>query len=226
MLRLNETVEEFGEQRDKILEKLVESKRREHGGKSFETLKKAVMKKMIDLECSLSFYEEFRMMMLYFSARYSDDHSKRYFSSPDELWDLPEYLRMRLYAEYDDLEQGADSPKKLAQSPAFLTLIRATKGLGGDISTLIQGPIHEAPHDLVSAVNEALSVISWHENLPEDEQPPRSIWWSGELLDKWFKGVRERREERYGSKKHRSSYADADDVPMMENELLSEYRPD
>lgn len=106
-------------------------------------------------------------------------------------------------------------------------MVRAVKGLGGDISSLIPGPIWEAPHDLVTAINDALSVISWHENLPEDEQPPRHIWWSEELLEQWFQGVRERRKEKTGSagSRRRSSYDDADDVPMAENELAARYRP-
>lgn len=100
------------------------------------------------------------------------------------------------------------------------------KGLGGDISAFWQGPLEEAAHDVVTAVNVALTVISWHENLPEDEQPPRAIWWSDELLDEWFKGVRERREARHGSNsRRRSSYEEADDVPMLENELISQMRP-
>ena len=78
---------------------------------------------------------------------------------------------------------------------------------------------------MVVAVNTGLTVISWAENLPEDEQPPRSIWWSEELLDSWFKDVRTRRDEKYGrSRSSRTSYQQADDVPMSDNELAAEYR--
>jgi hypothetical protein len=74
---------------------------------------------------------------------------------------------------------------------------------------------------MVLAVNGALQVISWFENLPKDEQPPRQIWWSDELLDDWFKNVEQERRERSGqSSKKRSPYDEADDVPMSENELI------
>ena len=73
------------------------------------------------------------------------------------------------------------------------------------------------------AVNTALMVISWHENLPRDEQPPRSIWWSGELLDEWFRNVEDQRSEK--SADRQSSYKDADDVPMQSNELAQGLRP-
>jgi len=77
---------------------------------------------------------------------------------------------------------------------------------------------------LVVAVNHALMVISWHENLPRDEQPPRHIWWSGELLDKWFRNVEEERSSR-SAKRSPSSYEDADDVPMSQNVYAEGVRP-
>jgi hypothetical protein len=76
---------------------------------------------------------------------------------------------------------------------------------------------------MVMAVNTALMVISWHENLPRDEQPPRSIWWSGELLDEWFRNVEDQRSEK--SADRQSSYKDADDAPMQSNELAAGLRP-
>ena len=78
---------------------------------------------------------------------------------------------------------------------------------------------------MVLAVNSALTVLSWFENLPEDEQPPRHIWWSDELLEEWFKDVRERRDKKYGGGRARTSYDDADDVPMTSNELADQFRP-
>ena len=70
-------------------------------------------------------------------------------------------------------------------------------------------------------VNMALQVISWFENLPRKEQPPRSIWWSDRLLDAWFKNVEDDRNAMTGK---RSTYEDADDVPMMSNELTEGLR--
>lgn len=79
--------------------------------------------------------------------------------------------------------------------------------------------MHDAPWQIVVAVNHALTVISWHENLPKDEQPPRHIWHSAELVDAWFRDVEEQRESKYGGRGKRSSYDEADDVPMTGNEL-------
>ena len=78
--------------------------------------------------------------------------------------------------------------------------------------------IRNTDYLLVQAVNEALMVLAWHENLPKDELPPRNIWWSGELLDKWFKDVEEKRHKKATGK--RSTYDDADEVPSMGNQLV------
>jgi hypothetical protein len=74
------------------------------------------------------------------------------------------------------------------------------------------------------AMNHALTVISWHENLPKEDLPPRQIWYSGEKVDNWFKDVEDKRSQNRPSGKS-SSYDDADDVPMSTNELVESYRP-
>ena len=96
--------------------------------------------------------------------------------------------------------------------------------MGGDFAAFWPDGIASAPWDRVVAVNQALMVISWHENLPRDEQPPRHIWWSDELLDEWFRNVQDNRDSKYGTKK-RSAYEDAEDVPMTENVLAANLRP-
>lgn len=83
--------------------------------------------------------------------------------------------------------------------------------------------ITDAPHDLVYAVSEALTVLSWYENLPDEEQPPRHIWWSDEMLSEWFRNVKANRKKETGSP--RSSYSEAEDVPMSENELIDRSGP-
>ena len=72
---------------------------------------------------------------------------------------------------------------------------------------------------MVEAITEALRVLSWYENLPEDEQPPRKMWHSDKLLADWFEDVEHRRKQKT-SGKHTSSFEGADDAPMMGNELV------
>lgn len=84
----------------------------------------------------------------------------------------------------------------------------------------------DAPWDLVYAIGEALTVLSWMENLPDDEQPPRSIWWSDKRVSEWLRNVKEDRAS--GNKRptrKKSSYEQSEDVPMAENELIDRSGP-
>ncbi len=73
---------------------------------------------------------------------------------------------------------------------------------------------------LVQAVNHALMVLSWFENLPKDDVPPRNLWWSGDRLDDWFEDVERRRKRKSSGKK--STYEAADEVPSMGNQLVDD----
>jgi hypothetical protein len=59
-------------------------------------------------------------------------------------------------------------------------------------------------------------VLSWYEELTREEQPPRHIWWSADLLEEWFEDVRAKRRGSTAS----TSYAKSEDVPMTQNELV------
>lgn len=82
----------------------------------------------------------------------------------------------------------------------------------------------DAPWTVVVAVNHALTVISWFENLPTEEQPPRHIWYSADKVDSWFRDVEKKRAEKHGNPGKRSSYDEADDQPMTRNELAESVR--
>lgn len=111
--RLNKYVDQFGELRDELLEKLKAKKEAEYQRKATDELRKVLMKKMIDLETNLIHYQEFKTMMVFFAARNPDDHHKHYFKNPDQIWDLPDYVRIQLFNAYDDLEAGATALKNL-----------------------------------------------------------------------------------------------------------------
>ena len=74
------------------------------------------------------------------------------------------------------------------------------------------------------AIAEGLTVLSWFE-LPDDEQPPRHIWWSDELINDWFRNVKEERKSSSRKRQKLSSYEQADDVPMTSNELIDRSGP-
>lgn len=67
------------------------------------------------------------------------------------------------------------------------------------------------------AVQHALHVLHWQENLSTDEMPPEWMWPFNDALDEWFDEVDARRRDRVGG---RDTYEDAPD--MMSNELARE----
>lgn len=71
----------------------------------------------------------------------------------------------------------------------------------------------------MAAIEHAMRVLDWQENLLGDEMPPAWMWPLDSELQVWFDEVERNREERYGS---RSSSSDSDDdkvVPLMSNAL-------
>lgn len=69
------------------------------------------------------------------------------------------------------------------------------------------------PCDLFAAINHAWAVLSWHEHLSEDEQPPRWMWELPDELEAHFDWVKQ--ERRSGT----SRDDDEPSGPMTKNEL-------
>jgi hypothetical protein len=66
----------------------------------------------------------------------------------------------------------------------------------GTVSELLPAGLSllDAPFPIVGAIRMATVFISWRENLPSKEQPPKSIWLDGNKLESWFKDVEAKRE--------------------------------
>lgn len=56
--------------------------------------------------------------------------------------------------------------------------------------------VADLPFHLFEATRTALVYLSWEENLPKDELPPRRIWDDPEKLDAHFKLIEKRRDEK------------------------------
>jgi hypothetical protein len=70
------------------------------------------------------------------------------------------------------------------------------------------------------AVNHAHVILSWQENLGEDEIPPEWMWPLDEELESWFDEVKESRRDRAGNRDNGRSST----VPLMQNELTRRRR--
>ncbi len=45
------------------------------------------------------------------------------------------------------------------------------------------------------AIEQAITILSWHENLQEDEVPPEYLWEDPQGLEMWWKTVEAKRED-------------------------------
>lgn len=45
------------------------------------------------------------------------------------------------------------------------------------------------------AIEQALNVLSWYENIPSDEVPPEHLWEDSEGLEQWWQWVEDKRED-------------------------------
>jgi hypothetical protein len=64
-------------------------------------------------------------------------------------------------------------------------------------------------------------IVSWQENLPDEEMPPEWMWPLDHELVLWFDEVKRKRDEKYG---RHDDDDDRDEVPMMSNALAAEKR--
>jgi hypothetical protein len=70
------------------------------------------------------------------------------------------------------------------------------------------------------AIEQALTILSWFENMQKDEVPPEHLWEDVEGLEQWWKDVEAKRNDGSPIKRTRGS-SDDDDEPgseMVEND--------
>lgn len=78
------------------------------------------------------------------------------------------------------------------------------------------------------AIEQALTIIGWHENLSTDEVPPEYLWEDSEGLELWWADVKARREDNMPMPNRGSSRSDDDDEHpdsgMAENDLARAFK--
>lgn len=72
------------------------------------------------------------------------------------------------------------------------------------------------------AIEHGLTIIGWHENHIGEDLPPHYLWDDDEGLKQHWDMVRERNEEKYGTKKGKGEALEQ--VPMESNDLARELR--
>lgn len=72
------------------------------------------------------------------------------------------------------------------------------------------------------AIEQALTIINWYENLPEEEVPPEYLWEDPKGLEMWWKTVEAKREDGQGlsTSGRKDDDDDSPDAPgMAENDI-------
>lgn len=83
------------------------------------------------------------------------------------------------------------------------------------------------------AIEHALNVLTWYENLQKEDVPPEYLWDDAEGLEQWWQMVEERRKDGQptdrGDRSERSSESpddDDQDPGMAENDYARFYKRD
>lgn len=70
------------------------------------------------------------------------------------------------------------------------------------------------------AIEHALNVLTWHENLQKDEIPPEHLWEDAEGLEQWWQWIEDKRADGRDSVAPTNRSGDDDPDPgMAENDL-------
>lgn len=81
------------------------------------------------------------------------------------------------------------------------------------------------PWYLQVAIEHALTILSWYENLQEDERPPEHLWEDAEGLEQWWKYVEQKRSDGMETDRGVPDPAHTDQAPTMtENEYARYFK--
>jgi hypothetical protein len=105
--------------------------------------------------------------------------------------------------------------KKLGQADEFLRVVSTAKRGGGIDALYFDRDPRRTPWYLVTAIGHALAVHGWLE-LPDDDQPPQSIWLDTEALIDHFDRIRERHKN--------PGMESVDDGPLSQNDLTKQFK--
>lgn len=80
------------------------------------------------------------------------------------------------------------------------------------------------PHDLHSAIEQAMRILNWQENLPSDEMPPRWMWSLDWELEVHFSDVERKREDRYNNPGSTSDSGETGEEVWDDNAYAARFR--
>lgn len=109
--RLNAEQEEFQAEVEERFSVIRAREAAKLGAKSEQDLRLALQKQLMELDVGMAFYQEYKSRLLYFSCRDPENKEKFYWSSPEDIWDQPQFVQQAIINAVDALEVGADELK-------------------------------------------------------------------------------------------------------------------
>lgn len=113
LVKLQKDRDEFETHVTDRYDDLNSEKMKSYDGKKSVDLRKLLLKKLIEADTSLIWYEEYRVRMLYFACRSPEDKTKPYFSNPRELLEIPPAILTYLENALDELDRPGEALKNL-----------------------------------------------------------------------------------------------------------------
>lgn len=99
-------------------------------------------------------------------------------------------------------------------------MVSAAKDSGSNLWPSGVSDIEDLPYDLSIAIDQALRILSWQENLGSEEMPPQWMWHLDWEIEAWFIDVKNKREEKYNPKGNSTQ----DDAAWEDNEYASRFK--
>ena len=69
-----------------------------------------------------------------------------------------------------------------------------------------------------------MMILAWNENLPEDEMPPKEVWYDEKKLERHFQNIKDKRKRKWGNEAEEGTLDDAQGKNVtLRNKLLDRY---
>ncbi len=118
LVELTAEHEKFRAEVDEVVEESLSVERAKFVKETVEELREALLQLALDLEAKMGWYQDFQLKMLYYACRYNDDKKKFYFDSPEDVMEIPDYVRTQLFTAYESVERGTDDLKNALSLPS------------------------------------------------------------------------------------------------------------
>jgi len=109
--------QEFIDEVDVVKNRHLAEREAEYRTQTREEIIEDLIKKSIDLDGRMTWYEDYKNRMIYYACRYVDDHKRFYFENQEDVMELPSYVKTQLYTAYERIDRGTDDLKNLLSLP-------------------------------------------------------------------------------------------------------------